>query len=108
MRGKIVIAGIGPGGAQCMTKQMSDAFYAADIVIGARRMLDDLQKMARESARDKMFVKTNQTEQSAGEKIFFCEYRAKEIAGFIWLEAARRPGRRFFIARVSAFRFVAS
>lgn len=81
MEERITIAGIGPGGVSEWTGGVRDAFLSADVVIGAGRMLEDLQSQSEGS--NKKYVK---------------EYRPDHIARYISENSALHPERNYFVA----------
>ncbi len=86
MKGRIVIAGVGPGNSDMMTRQAFDAYFEADVVVGGRRVLKELSRMS--SEKDGKYP----------EKEFFFEYRAECILSFVKQDVTRHPGRMYFIA----------
>lgn len=82
---EVTVAGIGPGASAVMTGSLYRKFLRADIVIGAKRMIDDLKKSMEQEGK---FMP----------KIYIDEYRADRIAAFLEEDTASHPGRSYLVA----------
>lgn len=83
-RTEVTVAGIGPGDPGMMTDSLHRAFLRADIVIGAKRVTDDLRKSVEKTGA---FLP----------KMYIDEYRADRIAAFLEEDTASHPGRSYLV-----------
>ena len=98
MKEQIIIAGIGPGRAFELTGSARDAFLAADVIIGAGRMLEDLQNVLKESDHSSADGCSEGNRMKEQSKIYIREYRPDQIAEYILQDLKRFARRRYFIA----------
>ena len=98
MKEQIIVAGIGPGGVSELTGGAREAFLAADVIIGAGRMLEDLQNVRKESGHSPAGGCSEGNRLDEQDKIYRREYRADQIAEYILQDLKRFPRRRYFIA----------